>query len=134
MCNPVHPLHSLICFGVFLFCHWWKWSMYEVRSLSCWYLIICIKGLSVLISDNSRLHLSPKLPFSVEITQFWHGSLILVLSGRVSYEQGEITASLNHLTQDKPAFSTYTQHMASSTKHNPTATTCNTIKTLEKSF
>lgn len=30
--------------------------------------------------------------------------------------------------------STYTQHMASSTKHNLTATTCITIKTLEKSF
>lgn len=30
--------------------------------------------------------------------------------------------------------STFTQHMASSTKHNLTATTCITIKTLEKSF
>lgn len=30
--------------------------------------------------------------------------------------------------------STYTQHMASSTKHNLTATTCITIETLEKSF
>lgn len=84
--------------------------------------------------------LTPKEPLPVEAIWFQYVSFSFSVNlnlseSLVSVGEGKL---LHHcIVKFKASLllvSTFTQHMASSTKHNLTATTCITIKTLEKSF
>lgn len=103
--------------------------MVWIFILSCWYLIFCIKGLCKWFSVLSWLHMSAMFQYKL------HYSVSSVAECLLRIRQEKL---LHHciikLKASLLLVSTYTQHMASSTKHNLTATTCITIKTLEKSF
>lgn len=99
------------------------------QLLSCWYVIICIKGLTMLFSDNcvtQNSHFQWKWRHCDGTPQM-----------NVVWESERRNYCIIEWVNSRQAFFWFPHiHniMASSTKHNPTATTCITIKTLEKSF